>query len=87
MYNPSETYQIQQLLFYMIYFSHFHHYQLTGSEVGEGGGAGHDWEKSSSQDSNSGCLKLNGAVCWDTAHKAIGTNQQLLLRHLEISWK
>ncbi len=51
----------------------------------EGGGAGHDWEKSSSQDSNSGCLKLNGAVCWHAAHKAIGTNQQLLLRHLEIS--
>lgn len=67
----------------MIYFSHFHLYQLTGSEVGErerGGGG-----KSSSQDSNPGCLKLNGAVCWHAAHKAIGTNQQLLLRHLEIS--
>ncbi len=44
--------------------------KLSGREIGRC-----DQERSSSQDSNSGCPYHNSAVCRQTAHKAIGSDR------------
>ncbi len=47
--------------------------------MGERGGQ--DRERSSSQDSNSGCLYSNDAVCWRAAHKAISADRIFQSEH------